>query len=106
MRAKRFFYIAAGLFLLMAAYSLGAARVQGQISTGRFVGITQAQSYDSVGNLQFVAIAVAESGDWYYQVSMPGHWPNVPWQRGGNIGGGSVGVDGATWSGSKSAYRK
>jgi hypothetical protein len=39
MNAKKFFYICAGLFLLVAAYSVGAHRANAQAG-GQFVGIT------------------------------------------------------------------
>ena len=49
MRARSFFWVCAGLFLLVAAYSMGASSVQGQASpagtnTVEFVGMAVASN--------------------------------------------------------------
>ena len=106
MNAKRFFYSAAGLFLLTAAYTLGAGRAHGQVPTSRVVGIAHA-TLDGGGNLREGLVVVTENGDWYYKVTFPdATWPNAQWIRGGNIGVGTVGVGEEPWSGIKNSYRK
>lgn len=103
MKAKSFFYAAAGLFLLAAAYTLGASRVQGQATSNRVVGIT---SSAFLGNAGYGLMAITENGDWYYQWTGNATWPNTPWIRGGNIGIGPIAVEPTTWSTTKSTYRK
>lgn len=101
MRAKQFFYAAAGILLLVIAYSLGASRVQGQTPMARFVGITSAGSSDTGGSTYLVAIT--ENGDWYYQYTNT--TPPAPWAFGGSIPG-AVPVQQQSWSGVKQEYRK
>jgi hypothetical protein len=107
MSAKRFFYSAAGLFLLTAAYTLGAGRAQGQSPTNRVVGVSNATLDNGGGSPRDGLVVLTENGDWYFRVTMPDPtWPNAPWVRGGNIGIGPVGAESVPWSGAKGSYRK
>ena len=108
MNAKRFFYIAAGLFLLTGAYSLAASRAQGQVSGTHIVGVAAGLAPPDHGGP--AAIAVADNGDWYYLVGWDGvaarPWSSIAWQRGGSIGLGTVSAEALPWSRVKGSYRK
>ena len=106
MNAKGFFYGAAGLCLLTVAYTVGAGRAQGQVSSNRVVGITNL-TLDVDGRSDLGVMVVTENGDWYYKDTLgDSAWRTTPWVRGGNIGVGPVGAEPVPWSGVKGAYRK
>jgi|CXWL01.1.fsa_nt_gi hypothetical protein len=109
MNAKSFFYVAAGLFLLTAAYTIGASRAQGQATSSHVVGVTGGFRSPATGFPEGSAVAVTDNGDWYYLDGfdgVPRPWSSVTWQRGGNIGLGTVGIGAVPWSGVKDSYRK
>ena len=108
MNAKSFFCVAAGLFLLTAAYTIGASRAQGQVTGSRVVGVTGGVL--SPLGISGAVVAVADNGDWYYVQTFDGvaprPWSSVAWQRGGNIGTATIGAGAMPWSGVKDSYRK
>lgn len=109
MNAKSFFYGAASLFLLTAAYTLGASRAQGQATSNHVVGVAGGIRSAATGYEGSTVVAVVDNGDWYYLDTFsgaPGPWSTVTWQRGGNIGVGTVGTGAMPWSSVKDGYRK
>jgi hypothetical protein len=112
MNAKRFFYVCAGLFLLVAAYSIGAKKADAQAG-GPFVGLVATES----NGVSYLAITA--SGECYGNVARvdcdgPGSTPYfmdtgrgcVGWTYLGTILNGTVPAAGSTWSGVKNGYRK
>src|SRR5262245_41669470 len=110
MRAKQFFYVAAGILLLVVAYSIGARRAEAQLGS-QFAGITTGGSG---------TMAITTSGDVYARNAIPvclgpGNyaWWNGPamecnneWIYMGNVLGGTIATTPATISGVKQEYRK
>jgi hypothetical protein len=100
MRAKQFFYVCAGLFLLVAAYSLGASKVESQTTPDQ----TVAAAYFAPGG-SGLAIVVTTNGDVYYDSQSAGLVDY--WHRAGNVfATRPISVEGKTWSGVKEGYRK
>ena len=117
MNAKKFFYVCSGLFLLVAAYSVGARRADAQAG-GQFAAFTSTLSYPAGYP---VPLAITASGDIYtrpvaLQVDCQGGVSWTPaagggciepgWVYMGNVLGGSIQVEGKTWSDVKDGYRK
>ena len=112
MRARSFFYAAAGLFLLVAAYSIGAHRADAQ-SGGQFVALTTTEySGTTMGYL-----AITATGDCYGNIAriscVPGGTPSFDgspgcstWGYMGNVLGGSVQVQAKSMSDVKGSYRR
>jgi len=112
MNAKRFFYVAAGILLLLIAYTVGTHQAEAQ-GGGQFAGIS------STLNGGFVAIT--SSGDVYMRPAFLGcsdgqaTWmasnshgcTNDPgWLYAGNVLGGTIATTPATMSGVKQNYKK
>jgi hypothetical protein len=95
MRAKRFFYVCAGLLLLVVAYSIGAHRADAQSGSSTIVAVTNGYP---ITNSVF---AVAANGAVY--ISANGG--NSPWTYSGNIFGGTIQVESKSLSDVKGAYR-
>ena len=73
MRAKQFFYVCAGILLLVAAYTLGASRAQGQAPVGKVVAASPF-GYNN-GNV----IVVQDDGRVFlgYMGTAPGTWEEM-----------------------------
>jgi hypothetical protein len=73
MRAKQFFYACAGILMLVAAYSIGASRAQGQSPVGRIVAASPFGQYNS--NI----IVVQDDGRVFmgYMGTAPGTWEEL-----------------------------
>lgn len=73
MRAKQFFYACAGILMLVAAYTLGASRAQGQAPVGRIVAASPFGQYNS--NI----IVVQDDGRVFmgYMGTPPGAWEEL-----------------------------
>ena len=109
---KRFFYVSAGILLLVIAYSIGASRLSAQ-SGGQFAGITH--TTDGL-------VAITSTGDIFAHVGAPAMqnyvtceitWPgscfgggDPGWVYMGNVLGGTVPASGTSWSKVKDSYRK
>jgi hypothetical protein len=115
MRAKQFFYVSAGILLLIVAYSVASHRAEAQ-GGGSFVGV-------AVNNDEAATIAITANGDIYARNRVPrgtcggtiawGHLayctplePDSGWQLMGNVLGGTIATTPATMSGVKQEYRK
>lgn len=112
MNAKRFFYVSAGILLLVIAYGVGAHRVEAQ-GGGDFTGIAV-----HCNGL----IAIKGNGDLYFRTAYPAvqeqgggvsWWSSVcsgfssnGWQYAGNVSGGPIAVEGKSMSDVKGSYRK
>jgi hypothetical protein len=111
MNAKRFFYVCAGLFLLVAAYSLGAHRADAQ-SGGQFAGISvyagTTTAITSSGDVYAINAAPSVASGTYCEFGWsPPYFGCVnTWTYLGNVLGGTVPAAGSTWSGVKGGYRK
>ena len=74
--AKKFFYVCAGLFLLLCTYHLGARRAQAQVGA-RFVAITQSNSYLSYGLAAITdddqLYETRDDVSWFPTFRLPGH---------------------------------
>lgn len=93
--AKKFFYVCAGLFLLLLSYHLGADRASAQ-SGGQVVSI--ASSY--VGGGSYYLHAITSTGDLYESFGS-----NV-WSYRGNIFGAPTPATPSTWGQVKDRYRR
>lgn len=103
MNAKRFFYVCAGLLLLVVAYTLGASKAQSQGTTNKVVGVA-AGDYATTGHL---VIAMTENGDWYWNRTHDNTgWPNQAWMFGGNVFGGTISTQPTSWSKVKGDFKK
>lgn len=112
MNAKRFFYMSAGILLLVIAYTIGARKADAQ-SGGQFAGI--AVDYNSRQTY-----AITTTGSIYARAAIPDGcsaasitWRtcSVPEQDGGwvymgNVLGGAIAVEGKSMSDVKASYRK
>ena len=107
---KRFFYVSAGILLLVIAYGIGASRLSAQ-SGGQFAGI--ALTSDGTMAITANGDVYARGGSPFCYSSEPGsmRWtasnsPDCGWTNMGNVLGGAVQAEGKSWSGVKDAYRK
>jgi hypothetical protein len=102
MNAKRFFYVAAGILLLVVAYSIGARQVGAQAPDSPFVSITP-----SPGGI--AVFAITAGGDVYTSAltvnTPPGYAEPAGFHYWGNVRGGTVQAQGKSISDVKSAYR-
>jgi len=87
--AKKFFYVCAGILMLVAAYSLGAQRVEAQVGGGDFVALVSANGL----------IAITNNGDVYKSSA------GVNWSYLDNIRGGAVSSDAPALDEVKALYR-
>ena len=116
MNAKRFFHIAAGILMLVIAYSFGSSRVRAQ-SGGEFTFTGITVNYSNEG----ATVAITSAGDVYARAAYtaaafgdPCHlmWhelcsaPYPGWTYMGNVLGGTIQTEGKSWSAVKGAYRK
>lgn len=122
MNAKKFFYVCAGILLLVIAYSVGAHKAGAQ-SGGQFAGITSIHAH---GSGVEVPLAITTTGDLYARSAAPSQavTPNggfacgfqgwgsdcfgadPGWQYMGNVLTGNVAVDQKTWSSVKQGFKK
>jgi hypothetical protein len=108
MNAKRFFYVAAGILLLVIAYSIGAHQADAQSGSSQFVGI-------SVDPQNSATTAITSSGDIYARGDNPycdsqhmqwgGQEGSCGWTYMGNVLGGAIAVQSKSMSDVKGAYR-
>ena len=101
MTARNFFFVAAGIFLLAAAYGLGASRLEAQGGT-TFAGISTLGTGSST-------LAITTSGDVYFinaGVSCQG-WldPGCEWTFIGNVLDQPISTDASSFGKIKGAYR-
>lgn len=111
MKAKQFFYVCAGVLMLVIAYHLGAPRADAQ-SSGDFTGISMTSNN--------VTLAIRSNGDIYardsqvacYGTGTFGWFSNGnicgvdEWTYVGNVLGGPIQTEGASWGKLKDSYRK
>lgn len=110
MHAKRFFYLSAGILLLVVAYQLGASSVGAQ-SGGSFTGI-------SVDGNSCNTVAITSTGDVCARNTVPssagnGTWAVLcsstfdrGWQYMGNVLDGPIATEPTTWGKVKDGFRK
>ena len=84
MRARQFFYVCAGILLLVVAYSVGASRAQSQATAATVVAAAPFGQYNAG------VIAILDDGrvyrgyfgfapgTWEQMTSVPGTWGTVP----------------------------
>ncbi len=136
MSAKRFFYVAAGLFLLAAAYGLGArdatatyvdhagggpvVAMSGGISFLRSDGTAWAfvrGGWEPVTWVDPVPVPISDIAFWdfqtlvtktgvFWEIDTSGGTTPYPWANRGQIPLPPVSVEGRAWGTVKSAYRK
>lgn len=113
MRAKRFFYVCAGILMLAIAYHFGASRAGAQ-SPGQFAGIAVNSGY-------FSTVAITSTGDMYatanHVIKGPDgqpRWsdgvsgsPTTPtWNYMGSVLGGPIQVEGTSITDVKKKFRE
>ena len=109
MSAKTFLCVCAGILLLVVAYQVGVSRADAQ-APGDFTGICVSS--------ENVTIAIRSNGDVYARPTRPGcTGPGMTWCCGGapcedewaymgNVLGGPIQTEGASWGKVKDTYRK
>jgi len=120
MDARRFFYVCAGILLLVIAYSIGTSKADAQ-GGGQFAGIASLEGGNYGGP---ALVAIASNGDVFARAAVPGSdWVNnawscqlswksycqggeSSWQYMGNVAGGTVPTEAQSWSGLKQGYKK
>lgn len=112
MNAKRFFYVSAGILLLVVAYSIGARKADAQ-QGGQFAGITADHNSRQT-------VAITTTGDIYARNASPEGcsssattWKTCTfpaddhgWVYMGNVLGGPIAVEDKSMSDVKASYRK
>ena len=114
MNAQRFFYVCAGILMLVIAIAVRAQKVVAQSGTAQFAGIavtptSQALAITTSGDVYArAANVVCNNGTMSWQgYGGAGPCGNDPgWQFIGNVLAGSVAVDGKTWTGVKQDFRR
>jgi hypothetical protein len=105
MRAKQLFYVSASILLLIAAYSLGAGKAEGQLPNPIVAAsfVLSTASGNPVDVLAFTG-----SGDVYKtSVTIAGPPTMTPSVYLGNIfNGGTVQTQSDTWGGVKQQYKR
>lgn len=130
MTARTFFYASAGVFLLVAAYTMGTRQARADFNPQEFpiIGFSNGQDISPVVlradgtvwrfdggwhslEVDPLPIPVSEVAffDWRFLASKSGQvWRNnIPeWESLGQVPAPTVHVEGKTWSGVKEGYRK
>jgi hypothetical protein len=102
MRAKQFFYVTAGILLLVVAYSIGAHQAGAQSSTSQVAAVVATKT----GNTWNPVHIFTTTGD-VYAAEMEGTFPfrHGDWAYVGNVFSSTVGVQNKSMSDVKGAYR-
>ena len=109
MSAKKFFYVSAGIVLLVIAYSIGASRLSAQQAGGQFTGI----AFCLTGTTG-TTMAITANGDVYARNGFPyctgatmvWYSPSCAWTYMGSVPGRTVPATGTSWNKVKGAFRK
>jgi hypothetical protein len=130
--AKKFFYVCAGVLMLVLAYQLGASRAIAQAGSSQGFSVGQGVGIGISGRTLYTRWAGGSAEDGPVPVPVPGTSPIVAsaaggwnsfevilengdiwgwarggssWGYGGNVFGGAVGTEASTWGAVKQRYR-
>lgn len=95
MMAKKFFFVCAGILMLVGAYSLGARNVEAQVG-GDVVGVS---SFVTTSG-SYIVVAITNTGDFYRSENA-----GEDWYYRTNIFGGAVSSEQPTLDDLKSQFK-
>ena len=104
MDAKRFCYVCAGILLLVAAYGLGANKVQGQAAGSEVVTASATGSFGS--RTPEVYVTKANGEIWLLQVNAGGTAYSPLWTQLPSVPGGPIQVESKTWGAVKESFKE